>query len=274
MKSDLQNNENSKVIFNLINKNIKRMSNTMVISIANHKGGVGKTATAQNLGAGLAKESFKTLVIDLDAQANLSVSFGLESPDKTIYEALKGEIELPIYKINDHLDIVPSNLNLSAIEIEMLSQAGRDFFLKNLIDKIKNNYDFILIDCPPSIGVLTINALTASDKVIIPMEAHFLAVQGISKLYEVINIVKERLNSKLEVMGILITKFDKRTTIQNDIKNAILGDKENHVFETHIRVNTSIPESTYLGQDIFEYAPTSNGAKDYMDLVKEIINYK
>lgn len=250
------------------------MSNTMIISIANHKGGVGKTATAQNLGAGLAKEGFKTLVIDLDAQANLSVSFGIDSADKTIYEALKGEITLPIYKINDHLDIVPSNLNLSAIEIEMLSQAGRDFFLKSLIEKIKINYDFILIDCPPSIGVLTINALTASDKVIIPMEAHFLAVQGISKLYEVINIVIERLNSKLAVMGILITKFDKRTTIQNDIKDAILEDKEHNVFETYIRVNTSIAESTYLGQDIFEYAPNSNGAKDYADLVQEIINYK
>lgn len=246
--------------------------NTNIITIANHKGGVGKTATAQNLGASLANMGFKTLLIDLDAQANLSISFGIDSPEKTVYEALKGDIKLPIYRVKENLDIVPSDLNLSAIEIEMLSQAGRDFFLKNLIEDIEIKYDYIIIDCPPSIGVLTINALTASDGVIIPMEAHFLAVQGISKLYEIINIVKKRLNFKLKVLGVLVTKFDKRTTIQNDIKKAILDDGKNYVFNTYIRTNTSIPESTYEGKDIFEYSPTSNGAVDYNNLGKELID--
>lgn len=245
--------------------------NTNIITIANHKGGVGKTATAQNLGASLANMGFKILLIDLDAQANLSISFGIDSPEKTIYEALKGEIKLPIYNVKTNLDVVPSNLNLSAIEIEMLSQAGRDFFLKNLIEDMDFNYDYIIIDCPPSIGVLTVNALTASNGVIIPMEAHFLAVQGISKLYEIINIVKKRLNFKLEVLGVLITKFDKRTTLQNDIKKAIYEDGNNHVFNTYIRINTSIAEATYKGQDIFEYAPSSNGARDYNELGKELI---
>ncbi|NLY19675.1 MAG: ParA family protein, partial [Tissierellia bacterium] len=235
------------------------------------KGGVGKTATAQNLGASLANMGFKILLIDLDAQANLSISFGIDSPEKTIYEALKGEIKLPIYNVKTNLDVVPSNLNLSAIEIEMLSQAGRDFFLKNLIEDMDFNYDYIIIDCPPSIGVLTVNALTASNGVIIPMEAHFLAVQGISKLYEIINIVKKWLNFKLEVLGVLITKFDKRTTLQNDIKKAIYEDGNNHVFNTYIRINTSIAEATYKGQDIFEYAPSSNGARDYNELGKELI---
>ena len=245
--------------------------NTNIITIANHKGGVGKTATAQNLGASLVNMGFKILLIDLDAQANLSISFGIDSPEKTIYEALKGEIKLPIYNVKTNLDVVPSNLNLSAIEIEMLSQAGRDFFLKNLIEDMDFNYDYIIIDCPPSIGVLTVNALTASNGVIIPMEAHFLAVQGISKLYEIINIVKKRLNFKLEVLGVLITKFDKRTTLQNDIKKAIYEDGNNHVFNTYIRINTSIAEATYKGQDIFEYAPSSNGARDYNELGKELI---
>lgn len=244
---------------------------TKIISVANHKGGVGKTATTQNVGAGLANKGFKTLIIDLDAQANLSLSFGVMDVDKTIYEALRGETSLPIYKVKENLDIVPSNLNLSAIEIELLSQAGRDFFLKNLLNKVKDNYDFILIDCPPSIGVLTINALSASNKVIIPMEAHYLAVQGIAKLYEVIEVVKQRLNPDLSVMGILITKYDKRTILQREIKTAIEGNSNNFVFNTTIRPNIAIPESTYSGQDIYEYSPTSNGAVDYSNLVDEII---
>lgn len=249
------------------------MDMSKIIAITNHKGGVGKTASTQNIGAGLARKGFKTLVIDLDAQANLSVSFGVVNTEKTIYEALRGEIELPVYSIKENLDIVPSNLNLSAIEIELLSQAGRDFFLKNLLDTVKQKYDYILIDCPPSIGILTINALTASDFVIIPMEAHFLAVQGIQKLYEVIDVVKKRLNPKLVVMGILITKYDQRTILQREIKEAIQNDPINRVFETLVRTNIAIPESTYSGQDIFEYAPDSNGAIDYTKLVNEITQF-
>lgn len=247
------------------------MNTTQIITVANHKGGVGKTATTQNVGAGLADKGFKTLVVDLDAQANLSLSFGVINAEKTIYEALRGEIKLPVYNVKENLNIVPSNLNLSAIEIELLSQPGRDFFLKNLLEKIKNNYDYILIDCPPSIGVLTINALAASNSVIIPMEAHYLAVQGITKIYEVINIVKQRLNTQLSVMGILITKYDNRTILQREIKESIQNDNKNYVFNTQIRNNISIPEATFSGNDIFEYAPNSNGATDYQSLVNEII---
>lgn len=250
------------------------MKKTNIITVANHKGGVGKTATSQNLGAGLANEGFRTLLIDLDAQANLSISFGVVNAPKTIYDALRGEVELPIYKVKENLDIVPANLDLSAIEIELLSQAGRDFFLKNLLDKVKSNYDYILIDCPPSIGVLTINALTASNFVIIPMEAHFLAVQGIQKLYEVIDVVKKRLNPELSVMGILITKYDKRKVLERDIKDSISNAPENYVFKTQIRNNISIAEATYQGCDIFDYALNSNGAEDYSSLVKEIIGFK
>lgn len=245
-----------------------------IITIANHKGGVGKTATAQNVGAGFSQKGFKVLLIDLDAQANLSVSFGIQASEKSIYEALRGEIELPVYRVKENLDIVPSNLNLSAIEIELQSQAGRDFFLKSLITKVKNKYDYILIDCPPSIGVLTINALTASDKVIIPMEAHFLAVQGIQKIYEIIDIVKERLNPTLSILGILITKYDKRRILEREIRESIKNAPENILFDTQIRNNVSIAEATYNGQDIFDYAPESNGAEDYKKLVSEILELK
>lgn len=243
-----------------------------IITVANHKGGVGKTATTQNLGSGLALKGYKVLLIDLDAQANLSLSFGVRAINNSIYEALRGETNLPIYKIKNNLDIVPSNLNLSAIEVELQSQAGRDFFLKRLIEKLDQQYDFILIDCPPSIGVLTINALTASDKVIIPMEAHFLAVQGIQKIYEVIDIVKERLNPKLSILGILITKYDKRRILEREIQESIKNDSANVMFETLIRNNVTIAEATYSGQDIFDYSPKSYGAMDYESLVNEFIS--
>jgi chromosome partitioning protein len=242
-----------------------------IITIANHKGGVGKTATTQNVGAGLAQRGFKVLLIDLDAQANLSVSFGIMASEKSIYEAFRGEIELPIYEIKDNLYIVPSNLNLSAVEIELQSQAGRDFFLKSLIAKMKEKYDYVLIDCPPSIGILTINALTASDKVIIPMEAHFLAVQGIQKIYEIIDIVKSRLNPSLSILGILVTKYDKRRILEREIRESMNNAPENTLFDTQIRNNVSIAEATYNGQDIFDYAPESNGAEDYKKLVDEIL---
>lgn len=247
------------------------MKNTTIISIANHKGGVGKTATAQNLGACLAIKGFKTLLIDLDAQANLSLSFGVQEAEKSVYEALRGEMGLPIYPIKDNLDLVPSNLKLSAIEIELLNEAGREFFLKELIDKCKSKYDFILIDCPPSIGVLTVNAFTASDKILIPTEAQFLAVQGIQKLYDVIDIVKKRLNRNLQVLGILITKYDQRTVLEREIKDAVKNIPALRIFKTQIRKNVAIPEATYNGQDIFDYQPSANGAEDYLNLTNEII---
>lgn len=245
---------------------------TQIITVANHKGGVGKTATTQNLGAGLALKGFRVLLIDLDAQANLSLSFGLINPEKTIYEALRGEIELPIYRIKDNLDIVPSCLDLSAIEVELLAEAGRDYFLRNLINKIKSNYDYILIDCPPSIGVLTINSLATSNKVLIPMVAHFLAVQGIQKLFNVMNLVKERLNPDLALLGVLVTKFDGRTVLQRDIKEAIENEESNKAFKTAIRENTTIAEATYKGVDVFEYDPSSNGAIDYSKFITEVLD--
>ena len=188
------------------------MSKAKVISVLNHKGGVGKTTTAINLGGALRQKGYKVLLIDLDGQANLTESLGFSAElPQTIYGAMKGEYDLPIYEHKDGLSVVPSCLDLSAVETELINEAGRELILAHLIKGQKEKFDYILIDCPPSLSLLTLNALTASDRLIIPVQSQFLAMRGMAKLMQVVHKVQQRLNSDLSIAGVLITQYDAKT---------------------------------------------------------------
>jgi chromosome partitioning protein len=247
--------------------------NPKVICFSNHKGGVSKTCSAVNIGAGLSKLGKQCLLVDLDPQANLSISLGIKDPLHTVYGSLTGEHELAkaVFKINESFHVVPSHLDLSGAEIELSSEAGREVILKELIDQIKQDYDFILLDCPPSLGLLTINALTASDEVYIPLQAQFLAFQGLAKLIEVIEKIRRRLNKKLKVGGVLITQYDSRKVLNRDVAETIEGHFKDVLFKTKIRDNIALAEAPSTGMDIFRYNPKSNGASDYLSICREIV---
>ena len=242
-----------------------------VISISNHKGGVGKTTSAINIGAGLNKLKKKVLLIDLDPQANLSQSLGVIEPERTIYGAIRGEYSLQPIEILKGLDLIPSTLDLSGAEIEMSGEAGREYILKELIEPIKASYDFIIIDSPPSLGLLTINSFTASDEILIPLQAQYLALQGLTKLIEVVDKIKRRLNKELKVGGVFITQYDSRKVLNRDVAETIKAHFKDEVFKTKIRDNIALAEAPANGLDIFRYNPKSYGAEDYLSLSKEII---
>lgn len=245
-----------------------------VLSISNHKGGVGKTTSAINIGAGLNILGKKVLLIDLDPQANLSQSLGLINQEKTIYGALKGEYKLQPVSVLEGLDVIPSTLDLSGAEIELSSEPGREYILKELIDNVRSSYDYIIIDSPPSLGLLTINSFTAADEIIIPLQAQFLAMQGLAKLVEVVEKIKSRLNKGLKIGGVFITQYDGRKVLNRDVVETINAHFKNEVFKTKIRDNIALAEAPAQAMDIFRYNAKSNGAEDYMDLAKEIIKRK
>lgn len=252
----------------------KRFIMGKVLSISNHKGGVGKTTSAINIGAGLNKLGKKVLLIDLDPQANLSQSLGLTNQVKTIYGALKGEYKLEPVSIFKGFDIVPSTLDLSGAEIELSSEPGREYILKELIEEVRSSYDFIIIDSPPSLGLLTINSFTAADEIIIPLQAQFLAMQGLAKLVEVVEKIKSRLNKSLKVGGVFITQYDGRKVLNRDVFETINEHFKSEVFQTKIRDNIALAEAPAQGMDIFRYNAKSNGAEDYLALSKEILKRK
>jgi chromosome partitioning protein len=242
-----------------------------IISISNHKGGVGKTTSAINIGAGLNKLKKKVLLIDLDPQANLSQSLGVIEPERTIYGAIRGDYKLQPIEILKGLDLIPSTLDLSGAEIEMSGEAGREYILKELIGPIRDSYDFIIIDSPPSLGLLTINSFTASDEILIPLQAQYLALQGLTKLIEVVDKIKRRLNKELEIGGVFITQYDKRKVLNRDVAATIEAHFKDEVFKTKIRDNIALAEAPANGLDIFRYNPKSYGAEDYLSLSKEIL---
>ena len=242
-----------------------------VISISNHKGGVGKTTSAINIGAGLNLLKKKVLLIDLDPQANLTQSLGLINEPINIYGALRGEYKLQPIEIIKGLDIIPSTLDLSGAEIELSSEPGREYILKELIEPLRASYDFIIIDSPPSLGLLTINSFTASDEILIPLQAQYLALQGLAKLVEVVDKIKGRLNKELKVGGVFITQYDSRKVLNRDVVDTIQAHFKDEVFKTKIRDNIALAEAPARGVDIFNYQPKSNGAEDYLSLCKEII---
>jgi chromosome partitioning protein len=249
-----------------------------VITISNHKGGVGKTTSAINIGVGLFQLDKSVLLIDLDPQANLTQSLGIREPEFTIYGALRGDYKaqpMPIggnpYEPNASLHLIPSTLDLSGAEVEMSGEAGREYLLREVIEPLRASYDYIIIDSPPSLGLLTINSLTASDEVLIPLQAQYLALQGLTKLLEVVDKIKKRLNRELKVGGVFVTQFDKRKVLNKDVLETIEAHFKDLVFKTKIRDNIALAEAPSKGLDIFSYQPKSYGAEDYLALCKEIV---
>lgn len=242
-----------------------------VISLLNHKGGVGKTTSAINIGAGMVELGRKSLLIDLDPQANLTISLGVPRQRVTIYEALRGESELDPYTVREGLDVITSNLDLSGAEMELINEAGREYILRELLEPVREKYDFIIIDCPPSLGLLTLNALTSSDVIYIPLQTEFLALQGLAKIKQVIDKVRFRLNKGLHIGGVIATMYDARKVLNRDVVETIRKYFGEKVFDTLIRDNVALAEAPAHRKDIFKYSRSSSGAKDYLALCKEII---
>ncbi len=242
-----------------------------IITLSNHKGGVGKTTSVINIGAGLVNMGKKVLLIDLDPQANLSQSLGYRDQELTIYGALKGEQEVKPIEVLPGLELIPSTLDLAGAEIELSAEAGREFILKELLEPLRSSYDYIIIDSPPSLGLLTINAFTASNEVLIPLQSQYLALQGLTVLQGVIEKIQKRLNKGLKLGGVFITQYDGRKVLHREVVETIRGHLKELLLKTIIRDNIALAEAPAVGQDIFRYNAKSYGAEDYLALCKEVI---
>ncbi|OHD10307.1 MAG: sporulation initiation inhibitor Soj, partial [Spirochaetes bacterium GWB1_36_13] len=236
-----------------------------VIAIANQKGGVGKTTTAVNLSAALALEGKKVLIVDLDAQGNTCSGLGVnkENEDKSIYEVLIENlpIEKTIQEIQKNLYLVPVNMNLAGGQVEILDLEDRETRLKKALEKIKNNYDFMIIDCPPSLDIMTLNALVAADSVMIPLQCEFYALEGLAQLLKTISLVQKRLNPALAIEGVLLTMYDSRTNLSTMVMEEATSYFKEKVYKTIIPRNIKLSEAPSYGQPICTYEPNSIGAK-------------
>lgn len=245
-----------------------------IISIANQKGGVGKTTTSINVSSLLAAGEKRTLLIDIDPQANSSSGIGISNHNPSVYEVLIGTKKINEVIISTYMpfmDILPSNINLVGAEIEMVDFPNRETLLKNTLLEAEQNYDFIIIDCPPSLGLLTLNALTASHSVLIPVQCEYFALEGLGQLLNTINIVKQHFNTSLSIEGVLLTMFDSRLRLSQQVADEVrkyFGDK---VFKTVIHRNVRISEAPSYGKPIILYDAVSTGSKNYMSLASELL---
>jgi chromosome partitioning protein len=253
---------------------------THIIAIANQKGGVGKTTTAVNLSAALAEAGKKVLVVDMDPQGNTTAGFGIEKTEleKTVYDMMIDECTAKEAVINtqyQNLDVLPSNIDLSGAEIELLDVDDKEYILKKGIASIKKKYDFIIIDCPPALSILTINALTTADSVLVPIQCEYYALEGLSLLIHTIDLVKERLNSRLYIDGVVFTMFDSRTNLSNQVVENVKENLTSRVYDTVIPRNVRLAEAPSFGMPIIEYDDKSAGAESYRKLAQEVIqNHK
>ncbi|MDX1637899.1 MAG: AAA family ATPase [Balneolaceae bacterium] len=248
-----------------------------VISIANQKGGVGKTTTAINLAASLAAIEHPTLILDIDPQSNTTSGLGIESKTVTnsIYEVMVGGVDATEAVLETDLpflDLLPSHINLVGAEIEMIDRNERERILEKAITELREQYDFIIIDCPPSLGLLTINSLTASDSVIIPVQCEYFALEGLGQLLNTIKIVRQHLNTDLEIEGVLLTMYDTRTRLSDQVAEEVRKYFEDRVFDAVIARNVRLAEAPSFGKPALLYDSTSKGAKNYLALAREIIH--
>lgn len=247
-----------------------------IISIANQKGGVGKTTTAVNIAASLAVLEKNVLLIDLDPQANATAGLGVDSKSQELssYDVLVNDDSIDDATVNTNLEflkLVPSHIDLVGAEIEMIARKNRETQLKNKFDLLETEYDFIIIDCPPSLGLLTLNALTASDSVLIPVQCEYYALEGLGQLLNTIGIVRKHLNENLEIEGVLLTMFDSRLNLSNEVVDEVKKHFNDKVFDTIISRNVRLSESPSHGKPVILYDAVSKGSQNYLSLSKEII---
>ena len=247
-----------------------------IIAVANQKGGVGKTTTAINLAASLAVLEFKTLLVDADPQANATSGVGFDPRNikTSVYECIINDVNpLDILLKTDtpNLDLLPSHIDLVGAEIEIINLPNREQLMKSVLDKVRDNYDFIIIDCSPSLGLVTINALSAADSVIIPVQCEYFALEGLGKLLNTIKIVQQRLNMELQIEGILLTMYDVRLRLSNQVVDEVKKHFQEMVFDTIIQRNTKLGEAPSFGQTIIMHDVSSKGATNYLNLAREIL---
>lgn len=250
---------------------------TQIISVANQKGGVGKTTTTVNLGACLASLGKKVLLVDMDAQGNATSGVGIRKPDVTrdIYDVLVNELpidEATLITEHENLSIVPATLQLAGAEIELTSMMARESRLKGSLAEVSSQYDYILIDCPPSLGHLTINSFTASDSILIPVQCEYYALEGLSQLLNTVRLVQKHFNPELEIEGVLLTMYDARTNLGNEVVEEVRKYFREKVYETIIPRNIRLSEAPSHGKPIIDYDPRSRGAEVYQALAKEVVS--